>query len=207
MAGDRPGRLLPWVGGRFVEVTDFDDLVEPWAGRVVAQVGVADPGTVAAALDAAAAARSQMAAMPAHERARLLRVAADIVAARAEDLAREITQATGKVISHTRRETRRVPWTLRAAASAAEALLPASPPPDAIPGGEGAIALLARHPVGIVAAITPFNAPLNLVAHKVAPPSRPGTPWWSSPPRRPPRPPCASPGFSPRRVSRPARST
>lgn len=169
MAGDRPGRLLPWVGGRFVEVTDFDDLVEPWAGRVVAQVGVADPGTVAAALDAAVAARSQMAAMPAHERARLLRVAADIVAARAEDLAREITQATGKVISHTRRETRRVPWTLRASASAAEALLPASPPPDAIPGGEGAIALLARHPVGIVAAITPFNAPLNLVAHKVAP--------------------------------------
>jgi acyl-CoA reductase-like NAD-dependent aldehyde dehydrogenase len=169
MAGDRPGRLLPWVGGRFVEVTDFDDLVEPWAGRVVAQVGVADPGTVAAALDAAVAARSQMAAMPAHERARLLRVAADIVAARAEDLAREITQATGKVISHTRRETRRVPWTLRASASAAEALLPASPPPDAIPGGEGAVALLARHPVGIVAAITPFNAPLNLVAHKVAP--------------------------------------
>jgi acyl-CoA reductase-like NAD-dependent aldehyde dehydrogenase len=169
MAGDRPGRLLPWVGGRFVEVAGFDDLVEPWADQIVARVGVADPGTVAAALDAAAAARSQMAAMPAHERARLLRAAADIVAARAEDLAREITRATGKVISHTRRETRRVPWTLRAAASAAEALLPASPPPDAIPGGEGVVALLARYPVGIVAAITPFNAPLNLVAHKVGP--------------------------------------
>jgi acyl-CoA reductase-like NAD-dependent aldehyde dehydrogenase len=110
-----------------------------------------------------------MAGMPAHERARLLRVAADIVEARADDLAREITEATGKVISHTRRETRRVPWTLRAAASAAEALLPASPPPDALPGGAGVIALLTRHPVGIVAAITPFNAPLNLVAHKVAP--------------------------------------
>jgi acyl-CoA reductase-like NAD-dependent aldehyde dehydrogenase len=169
MAGDRPARLLPWVGGRFVEVAHFDDLVEPWADQVVARVGVADPGTVAAALDAAAAARSQMAGMPAHERARLLRAAADLVAARADDLAREITQATGKVISHTRRETRRVPWTLRASASAAEALLPASPPPDALPGGEGVIALLARHPVGIVAAITPFNAPLNLVAHKVAP--------------------------------------
>jgi acyl-CoA reductase-like NAD-dependent aldehyde dehydrogenase len=169
MAGSQPGRLLPWVGGRFVEVAEFDDLAEPWAGRVVAQVGVADPGTVAAALDAAAAARSQMGGMPAHERARLLRAAAGIVEARADDLAREITEATGKVISHTRRETRRVPWTLRASAAAAEALLPASPPPDAIPGGAGVIALLARHPVGIVAAITPFNAPLNLVAHKVAP--------------------------------------
>jgi len=169
MAGDRPIRLLPWVGGRFVEVADFNDLVEPWANRLVAQVGVADSGTVAAALDAAEAARSQMAGMPAYERARLLRAAAGIIEARADDLAREITEATGKVISHTRRETRRVPWTLRAAASAAEALLPASPPPDAIPGGLGVIALLARHPVGIVAAITPFNAPLNLVAHKVAP--------------------------------------
>jgi len=50
MAGDRPARLLPWVGGRFVEVAEFDDLVEPWADRVVARVGVADPGTVATAL-------------------------------------------------------------------------------------------------------------------------------------------------------------
>lgn len=169
MAGNQAPRLLPWVGGRFAEVPGFEDLVEPWAGRVVAEVGVAGPETVGAALSAASGARSQMADMPVHERARLLRAAADVVADRAEELAREITEATGKVISHTRRETRRVPWTLRAAASAAEALLPAAPPADAIPGGEGVIGLLARRPVGTVAAITPFNAPLNLVAHKVAP--------------------------------------
>ncbi|HUY51446.1 MAG TPA: aldehyde dehydrogenase family protein [Streptosporangiaceae bacterium] len=169
MAGDRAPRLLPWVAGRFVQVTGFDDLIEPWAGRLVAQVGIAAPATVAAALSAAAQAQPQMAAMPVHERARLLRAAADIVESRAGELAREITEATGKVISHTRREARRAPWTLRAAASAAEALHPASPPPDAIPGGAGVMALIARRPVGIVAAITPFNAPLNLVAHKVAP--------------------------------------
>ena len=63
MVGDRPARLLPWVGGRLVEVAHFDPVVEPWAEQEVAQVGVADPGTVAAALDAAAAARSQMAAI------------------------------------------------------------------------------------------------------------------------------------------------
>jgi acyl-CoA reductase-like NAD-dependent aldehyde dehydrogenase len=136
---------------------------------VVARVGIADAGTVAAALSAAAGAQPEMAAMPVHERARLLRAAADVVASRADDLAREITEATGKVIAHTRRETRRVPWTLRAAASAAETLLAVSPPPDAMPGGEGITAVLARKPVGVVAAITPFNAPLNLVAHKVAP--------------------------------------
>ena len=169
MAGSQTARLLPFIGGRFVEVPEFADLVEPWACRVVAHVGVADADTVAAAVSAAAEAQPMMAAMPVHERARLLRAAADVVAARAEDLAREITSATGKVISHTRRETRRVPWTLRAAASAAGTLLATSPPADAIPGGEGVTTVLARRPVGTVAAITPFNAPLNLVAHKVPP--------------------------------------
>lgn len=169
MAGEETPRLLPWVGGRFVAAGEFTELREPWAGRVVAQVGVAGPATVAAALAAAAQAQPQMAAMPAHERAQRLRAAADLVAARAGELAREITEATGKVISHTRREASRVPWTLRAAASAAEALQPASPPPDAMPGGAGVMAVITRCPVGTVAAITPFNAPLNLVAHKVGP--------------------------------------
>ena len=169
MADSEATRLLPWIGDRFVEVPEFADLIEPWAGRVVARVGIADAGTVAAAVSAAAGARREMAAMPVHERARLLRAAADIVAARARDLAREITESTGKVIKHTRRETSRVPWTLRAAASAAETLGAVGPPPDAIPGGEGVTTVLARKPVGIVAAITPFNAPLNLVTHKVGP--------------------------------------
>ncbi len=169
MAGSPAARLLPWVGGQYVAAGAFTDLVEPWRGRVVAQVGVADPGIVADALAAAAQAQPLMAAMPVHERARLLRAAADLVAARAGELAREITAATGKVITHTRREASRVPWTLRAAASAAEALQPPSPPPDAMPGGAGVIAVITRRPVGTVAAITPFNAPLNLVAHKVAP--------------------------------------
>jgi acyl-CoA reductase-like NAD-dependent aldehyde dehydrogenase len=166
---DNEERLLPFIGGRYVEVSEFADLVEPWAGQVVARVGIAGAGTVADAASAAASAQPEMAAMPAHERARLLRTAAELVAARADGLAREITRETGKVISHTRREVSRVPWTLRASATAAETLAAASPPADAIPGGAGVTTVLARRPVGIVAAITPFNAPLNLVAHKVGP--------------------------------------
>jgi acyl-CoA reductase-like NAD-dependent aldehyde dehydrogenase len=161
--------LRPFIGGGYVEVAEFTELVEPYAGRVVARVGVAGPDTVADAISAAANAQPEMAAMPVHERSRLLRAAADLVASRAEDLAREITRETGKVISHTRREVSRVPWTLRASASAAETLAAASPPADLIPGGAGVTAVLARRPVGIVAAITPFNAPLNLVAHKAGP--------------------------------------
>lgn len=168
MAGEAI-RLLPWVGGREAQVAEFDVITEPWAGRVAGQVGVADAGTVSAALTAADAARPLMAAMPVHERARLLRRAADVLATRAADLAAEITASTGKVIRHTSREASRAPWTLRASAAAAEALGPAGPPPDAIPGGEGVLTQLVRVPFGTVAAITPFNAPLNLVAHKVGP--------------------------------------
>jgi acyl-CoA reductase-like NAD-dependent aldehyde dehydrogenase len=169
MTGNDSARLLPFVGGRYVEVPAFTDLIEPYAGQVVARVGVADAGTVADAVSAAASARQEMAAMPVHQRARLLRAAADLVAARANDLAQEITRSTGKVITHTRREASRVPWTLRASASAAETLAAAAPPADLMPGGEGVTTVLARRPVGTVAAITPFNAPLNLVAHKVGP--------------------------------------
>jgi acyl-CoA reductase-like NAD-dependent aldehyde dehydrogenase len=161
--------LLPFVGGRHVPVSEFTDLVEPYAGQVVARVGVTGPDTVLAAVSAAASAQPEMAAMPVHERARLLRAAADLVAGRADELARETTRETGKVIAHTRREASRVPWTLRASAAAAESLATAAPPADQIPGGEGVITVLARRPVGTVAAITPFNAPLNLVAHKAGP--------------------------------------
>ena len=128
MTGNDSARLLPFIGGRHVEVAEFTDLVEPYAGRVVARVGRADAGTVAAAVSAAASAQQEMAAMPVHQRARLLRAAADLLQSRAADLAREITAETGKVISHTKREAGRVPWTLRASASAAEALAAASPP-------------------------------------------------------------------------------
>ncbi|MGH3510224.1 MAG: aldehyde dehydrogenase family protein [Nocardioidaceae bacterium] len=161
--------LLPWIGGSPVDVDHFDDLIEPYRGELVARVGTSDEGVVARAVEAAHAAGPLMAAMPVHERARLLRAAAELLEARQEGLARAITAATGKVISHTRRETARSPWTSRAAASAAETLTTTTPPPDLIPGGERVHSIALRCPVGVVAAITPFNAPLNLVLHKVAP--------------------------------------
>jgi acyl-CoA reductase-like NAD-dependent aldehyde dehydrogenase len=162
-------RLLPFVDGASYAVTDFIPLEDPYRREVVALVGTSDDNAVAAAVAAADRARRDMAAMPVHERARLLRKAADLLAERAEEFAVQVTRSTGKVLKHTRREAQRAPWTLRAAAAAAEAPDAGMPPADAMPGGEGVLALAARFPVGIVAAITPFNAPINLVLHKVAP--------------------------------------
>ncbi|MDT7547243.1 MAG: hypothetical protein QOE99_3353 [Actinomycetota bacterium] len=164
-----PDRLLPFIAGAPYAVADFVPLEDPYRHEVVALVGTSDESTVTAAVAAAHAARRDMEAMPVHERARLLRKAADLVAERAEEFAVQVTRSTGKVLKHTRREAHRAPWTLRMAAAAAEAPDAGLPAADAMPGGEGVLAMSARFPVGVVAAITPFNAPINLVLHKVAP--------------------------------------
>jgi acyl-CoA reductase-like NAD-dependent aldehyde dehydrogenase len=164
-----PGRLLPYIDGSPYAVADVVPLEDPYRHDVVALVGMSDEGAVAAAVAAADRARRDMAAMPVHQRARLLRAAADTLAGRAEEFAVQVTRSTGKVLKHTRREAGRAPWTLRAAAAAAEEPEAGLPPADSMPGGEGVLAVSRRFPVGIVAAITPFNAPINLVLHKVAP--------------------------------------
>ena len=162
-------RLLPWIDGADHPVHGAEPLLDPFSGAAVALVGGADEAAVEAAVTAASKARAAMAAMPIHERAHLLRVAADRLEPRAEEFAVQVTRSTGKVLKHTRREAGRAPWTLRAAAAAAEAPGPTLPPADAMPGGEGVLATASRFPVGVVAAITPFNAPINLVLHKIAP--------------------------------------
>jgi acyl-CoA reductase-like NAD-dependent aldehyde dehydrogenase len=164
-----PDRLLPFVDGAPYAVDDAVPIEDPYRREVVALVGTSDDSAVAAAVTAAHRARRDMAAMPVHQRARLLRAAGDILAGRAEEFAVQVTRSTGKVLKHTRREAQRAPWTLRAAAAAAEAPEAGLPPVDSMPGGEGMIAVSRRFPVGVVAAITPFNAPINLVLHKVAP--------------------------------------
>jgi acyl-CoA reductase-like NAD-dependent aldehyde dehydrogenase len=170
MAGaDTPPRVLPWIDGKAVDVETFTPLREPWHGQVVADVGVPDAAIHERALASSAATRSAMASMPTHERARLLRAAADEVERRAEEFAEVITRSTGKVITHTLRESSRAPWTLRLSASAAENLTAVVPPADAMPAPAGTQVLVRRLPYGTVLAITPFNAPLNLVLHKVGP--------------------------------------
>lgn len=159
----------PWIEGRIRQTQDVMEVVEPYRGETVARVGVAAEEHVAEAVAAASSATQAARAVPVHERAAILRRAADIAGVAAEELARVVTSETGKPLKDTRREAGRVPWVLRAAATAVEAMRGDLYTADAMPGGEGLTAFSMRRPVGVVAAITPFNAPLNLVAHKLAP--------------------------------------
>lgn len=159
----------PWIAGRTVRGADEVDIVEAYRGQVIARVGLADAHLVEEAVGAATAAASIAAGLPVHERATILRRAADLVEGRVEELAQIVTRSTGKVIKDTRREAGRVAWTFRAAATAAETMDGELYTSDMAPLGEGLTAYSLRQPVGVVAAITPFNAPLNLVAHKLGP--------------------------------------
>jgi acyl-CoA reductase-like NAD-dependent aldehyde dehydrogenase len=116
-----------------------------------------------------AAARAMAEPLPAHARAEILERTAHLIAEREEEIARTICDEAGKPIKTARVEASRAVSTFRAAAAEARTLAGDVVPMDASPAGVGRVAYTARVPIGVVGAISPFNFPFNLVAHKVAP--------------------------------------
>jgi acyl-CoA reductase-like NAD-dependent aldehyde dehydrogenase len=159
----------PWIAGRAVEPGGWTEFVDPYRLEPVSRVALSSPSVVADAVAAAVEAQARVAAMSIAERAAVLRRAADLIEGRVDELAATITRQIGKALKNTRREVGRSPWTLRAAATAIESLEGAVAPTTVASGGGGLVALVWRVPVGVVGAVTPFNAPFNLVAHKLAP--------------------------------------
>lgn len=148
---------------------------DPYRGEVVGEVPVCGPAEVDAACQAAAAALAA-GDFPTHARALVLDRTAVLLTERAEELARLIVAETGKAIRYARGEVARAAETFRFAAAEARTLRGEVVPTDATPNGVGRLGLAIRLPVGVVAAITPFNFPLNTVAHKVAPAIAAGCP-------------------------------
>ena len=107
--------------------------------------------------------------LPAHARAEVLDRTGDLIAERQEEIARTICDEAGKPIKTARVEAERAVSTFRAAAAEARTLAGDVVPMDASPAGVGKVAYTTRLPIGVVGAISPFNFPFNLVAHKVAP--------------------------------------
>jgi acyl-CoA reductase-like NAD-dependent aldehyde dehydrogenase len=104
-----------------------------------------------------------------HSRVAIVERLAELVGRDSERLAATMTWQTGKPIRETRREVVRTIDTLRLSARAADLLAGEQIPTDTTPGGRPLWAFSHRRPVGVVVAITPFNAPLNLLAHKLGP--------------------------------------
>ena len=172
-AQEVPTRSL-FVAGRAVETGEWDDVRSPYSGEVVGRVARGGAEHARAAIDAAAAALREP--LPAHERAAILVRIAEALHERREELAASLCAEAGKPIKAARGEAGRAVETYLAAADAARTLAGDVVPMDASPAGEGKLAFTLRLPVGIVGAISPFNFPLNLVAHKLAPALAAGCP-------------------------------
>src|SRR3954447_7740340 len=156
-----------FLAGEWVETGEWDDVLSPYSGELVGRVARGGAEHTRAAIDAAV--RAMRTPLPAHERAAILDRIAAVLAERVEEAAQLICAEAGKPIKVARGEAERAVETYPAAAVAARALTGEAVPMDASPAGEGKLAFTLRVPVGVVGAISPFNFPLNLVAHKLAP--------------------------------------
>lgn len=166
MTPSAPRLPLP-IGAKALDDGDAVTVVDAFTGAAAFEVATADAGAVDAAV---AAARDAAAApLPAHRRAAILRAAAGAVAADAERFAEVVTTEAGKPRRLAATEVARTVETLEWSAEEAKRIAGEAFPLDASPSGEGRFAVTLRQPVGVVAAMTPTNAPLNLVAHKVGP--------------------------------------
>ena len=162
------------VDGEWVETGEWQEVHSPYSGDVVGRHPVADAALAGRAVDAAARALAEP--LPAHRRAAILDAVAHLLEERQEDLAQTICAEAGKPLKAARVEASRAVSTYTTAASVARTLAGEVVPMDASEAGTGKLAFTIREPIGIVGAISPFNFPANLVAHKIAPALAAGCP-------------------------------
>jgi acyl-CoA reductase-like NAD-dependent aldehyde dehydrogenase len=155
------------IGGDWVETGEWLEIRSPYSGEIVGRVAKAGAGETKRAIDAAEQAMREP--LPAHKRGEILVRVAMGLGRRHDEVARLISDEAGKPMKAARVEAKRAMSTYTFAAVEARKLAGHMVPMDAAQAGEGKLAFTLRRPIGIVAAITPFNFPLNLVAHKLAP--------------------------------------
>jgi acyl-CoA reductase-like NAD-dependent aldehyde dehydrogenase len=154
--------------GEWVETGEWAEVRSPYDGAVIGRVAQGDAALVDRAARAAHDA-FESADFPQHERATVLDRAATLVGERVDDLALTIAAEAGKPLKTARVEAARCVDTLIFSATEARKLTGGTVPMDASSSGAGKLGVMLRVPYGVVGAISPFNFPLNLVAHKLGP--------------------------------------
>jgi acyl-CoA reductase-like NAD-dependent aldehyde dehydrogenase len=153
---------------------EWIEIRSPFSGEVVGRAPKSGADEARGAVDAAA--RALEAPLPAHERAAILDRVAGLLRERHEDMAQTICAEAGKPIRTARVEASRAVSTYTFAAVEARKLAGDVVPMGASEAGEGKVAFTLRRPIGVIGAISPFNFPCNLVAHKLAPALAAGCP-------------------------------
>ncbi len=163
-------KLYPFLlAGELRAGTDAWEIRSPYSGEVVGQAAVASRREVEEALDAAVHATTAVAAMPSHARAAVLERVARALAERKETVARLLAAEAGKPLAAARLELDRAIFVFRQGAEEATRIGGAVIPADLMPHGEHRLGITRRFPLAPISAITPFNFPILLAAHKLAP--------------------------------------
>jgi acyl-CoA reductase-like NAD-dependent aldehyde dehydrogenase len=158
-----------YVAGNWLEGDRKTEVLNPFDNSVVDVVPRATADHVQKALGVAVEGAKAMRKLSAYDRFGILRRAAELLQARGEDLAQTITLEEGKIIAESRFEVSRAAQTLTLSAEEARRLSGEMVPLEGAPGSGNRLGFTIRIPCGVVVAISPFNFPLNLVAHKAGP--------------------------------------
>jgi acyl-CoA reductase-like NAD-dependent aldehyde dehydrogenase len=158
-----------YLAGEWLTSPQIAEVTSPFDQRVVGRVSMAQPEHLERAIEAVAKAFAVTRKLPAYERQKSLAVITAELRGRAEEFAQCISAEAGKPIRSARGEVERAAFTFQYAAEEATRLNGELLSLDTLPAGAHRLGLLRRVPLGAVSAITPFNYPLNLVAHKLAP--------------------------------------
>ncbi|MCY8234970.1 aldehyde dehydrogenase family protein [Priestia endophytica] len=146
------------------------EVINPFNGEVIGKVSLASTENAKKAIESAHQVfHKTMKKMPAYRRAAILSKAADLLEERTEAFAKVLVLEAGKPIRDSRSEVGRAVQVIRFAADEAKKIEGEMVPMDAAIGGENRIGMVRRQPLGVISAITPFNFPLNLSLHKLAP--------------------------------------
>jgi len=180
------GKGSLWIGGTWVAPDGgrYAPVIDPSTGQRLAEAPVASVDQGRAAVEAAAGREESWGATPGHHRAKILRTASERLATDREAMARLIASEVGKPIVDARVEVDRAVGVFALAAEEIRHLGGESYPADAYerpPGNEQRFLFTVREPIGVIVAIGPFNFPLNLLAHKIAPALAAGNPVVAKP--------------------------
>jgi len=158
-----------FINGEWIEGREYGELRSPYSGEVLAEVPQATVEEVDMAIAAAYAARPVAANLPAYRRADILEKLCRQLENRADEAAKIIALEAAKPLTTAKGEIDRTIQTYKFAAEEAKRICGETIPLDATAGGVGRFGFTLREPLGVIGAITPFNFPMNLVAHKVGP--------------------------------------
>ena len=157
------------IGGKWKEGKKLLEVTNKYTGDVIGSVPLTDKETFEEAIESAQVGFSLISNMPAYKRSEILEKTSEKIEERKDEITRIIAMEAGKAWKHAKAEVERAVQTFKFASEEAKSIHGETVPMDAAIGGEKRIGFCLRFPVGIVGAISPFNFPLNLVAHKVAP--------------------------------------